>query len=213
MRRLARMLCLPLPRRRRWLAMCLMVAKFADACPLRMRHSSSRNTMSITQCSPFSTPQWLRIAWPICSASPGKHVRSTAARFRPCPRPVVPAGSPPSRCCAAPASGGPTAPTRCPLSLPPAASPDARGPVTTLMHRVKQSSTPRSTTLTTAPGVHWRTMSPLGRLSIGRAHQDRASNALRASDRVCSVSASSLSRAFRTSEPSNSISASRELSA
>ena len=38
-------------------AMCLMVAKFAGACALRMRHSSSRNTMSITQCSSFSTPQ------------------------------------------------------------------------------------------------------------------------------------------------------------
>ena len=54
------MLCLPLPRRSRLLAMCLMVAKFAGAWALRMRHSSSRNTMSITQCSPFSTPQWLR---------------------------------------------------------------------------------------------------------------------------------------------------------
>ena len=59
------MLCLPLPRRSRLLAMCLMVAKLAGAWALRMRHSSSRNTMSITQCSPFSTPQWLRTAWPI----------------------------------------------------------------------------------------------------------------------------------------------------
>ena len=33
---------------------------FSAACPLRMRLRSSPKTTSITQCKPFSIPQWLR---------------------------------------------------------------------------------------------------------------------------------------------------------
>src|SRR3954466_4118460 len=40
--------------------MCLMVVKLAGAWSVRMRHSSSRKTMSMTQCRLFSTAQWLR---------------------------------------------------------------------------------------------------------------------------------------------------------
>jgi len=40
----------------------LMVTKLAGALAVRTRHSSSRKTMSMIQCSPFSINQWERIA-------------------------------------------------------------------------------------------------------------------------------------------------------
>src|SRR3954452_17513559 len=46
--------------RARFSAICLMVVKLAGAWSVRMRHSSSRKTMSMTQCRLFSTAQWLR---------------------------------------------------------------------------------------------------------------------------------------------------------
>ena len=42
--------------------MCLTTAKLAGAVFFRTRHSSSRKTMSMTQCSPFSLLQWPRMA-------------------------------------------------------------------------------------------------------------------------------------------------------
>ena len=66
--RLERMLPLPFDCRKMLLAMCLIVAKLAGALSLRMRHSSSRKIMSMTQCNPFSTPQCCRIAAAMNSA-------------------------------------------------------------------------------------------------------------------------------------------------
>ena len=55
--RLARRDCFVfiLPSRLR--AMCLIVVKLAGALPVRTRHSSSRNIMSMVQCRLFSTLQ------------------------------------------------------------------------------------------------------------------------------------------------------------
>ena len=55
---------MPGARRIRLWAMCLRVVKLAGACSVRMRHSSSRKIMSITQCRLFSMAQWLRITGP-----------------------------------------------------------------------------------------------------------------------------------------------------
>ena len=55
---------LPDGRRSRLQAICLMVVKLAGAWFVRTLHSSSRKTMSMTQCRLFSTAEWLRIAGP-----------------------------------------------------------------------------------------------------------------------------------------------------
>src|SRR5208337_114257 len=55
--RFPRMDSLPGARLRKLKAACLIVAKFAGAWSLRTRLSSSRKTMSITQCRLFSTLQ------------------------------------------------------------------------------------------------------------------------------------------------------------
>src|SRR6266702_4683442 len=55
-------------------AMCLRVVKLAGALSVRMRHSSSRKTMSITQCRLFSIAQWLRTIGPSWRASHTREV-------------------------------------------------------------------------------------------------------------------------------------------
>src|SRR5262249_54983750 len=62
--RLRRWESLPFALRIRLLAMCLRVTKFLGALSVRTLHSSSRKTMSMTQCRLFSTDQWSRIMGP-----------------------------------------------------------------------------------------------------------------------------------------------------
>jgi hypothetical protein len=66
--RLRRMLSLPGAFRIRLWAMCFRVVKLAGAWSVRMRHSSSRKIMSMTQCRLFSTAQRLRMTGPRAGA-------------------------------------------------------------------------------------------------------------------------------------------------
>src|SRR6516225_8748389 len=55
-------------------AMCRQVAKLAGALSVLTRHSSSRKTMSMTQCREFSIAQWARIMGPRAAANSASEV-------------------------------------------------------------------------------------------------------------------------------------------